>query len=135
MPRKPCVIENCNTPQNARGWCYTHYNRWRRNGNPLTLINKGYYISDGYKKVLDPRKIGKYTGEHRLIMEQHIGRELLPNENVHHKNGNRLDNRIENLELWNVNQPSGQRPEDKIKYAIEILQQYAPHLLKEKIND
>jgi hypothetical protein len=133
--REPCVIEDCENLQNARGWCYAHYNRWKRHGDPLTLVNKGYYMSQGYVKVLDPRKIGKYTGEHRIVMEHHIGRELLSYENVHHKNGNRSDNRIENLELWNTRQPKGQKIPDKIEYALEILTQYAPHLLKENKDD
>ena len=62
-------------------------------------------------------------------MESMIGRHLQPHETVHHKNGNRKDNRQENLELWSVRQPKGQRVEDKVKYAIEILEQYAPELL------
>ncbi|HWL89380.1 MAG TPA: DUF935 family protein [Polyangiaceae bacterium] len=59
-------------------------------------------------------------------MARTIGRPLLPNENVHHRNGNRLDNRPENLELWVTSQPPGQRPEDLVAYAKELLRMYEP---------
>ena len=64
--------------------------------------------------------------QHRLVMSEHIGRDLLPHENVHHINGVRDDNRIENLELWNTFQPKGQRIEDKVAWAKEILGVYDP---------
>ncbi len=73
-----------------------------------------------------------WVPEHRAVMERIIDRPVRADEDVHHRNGDRSDNRPENLELWNRSHPRGQRVSDKVVYAIEILKQYSPESLREE---
>jgi hypothetical protein len=101
-------------------------------GNPnwkegVTYHKKGYVM----RRVADhPRASNGYVLDHILVMEEKLGRFLLPEENVHHKNGVRSDNHPNNLELWRKPQPSGARVSDLIEWAESLLQQYAPDKLK-----
>ena len=88
----------------------------------------GYVNPDGYRMLW---MNGKRIPEHRFVMEQNLKRKLMQGETVHHKNGNRTDNRIENLELWVTHQPYGQRVDDVVTNAVEMLRRYLPTALRE----
>lgn len=122
---RQCIV--CAKPVLNRGLCPYHYDSWYRHGDPLVSKRAISKSGSGNTDVHGYRRIsvrGKVLKEHRLVMEQALGRPLLPNENVHHKDGNRLNNSLDNLELWVKSQPCGQRVKDKIKYAAGIIEHY-----------
>lgn len=89
------------------------------------LERDGKMTKEGYVLVHCPERSGNhdYVLQHRLVMENSIGRQLEPEETVHHKNGIRHDNRIENLELWTGAHPSGVRIEDLESWAKDFLKE------------
>lgn len=73
--------------------------RCRKRGPTRAGVKDWHDVGDGYLvKFVN----GRWTKQHRLVMEAHLGRKLLPTEHVHHVNGNKSDNRIENLEVMSA---------------------------------
>lgn len=93
--RAICSVDGCNRPVNSRGLCNTHY----------SLVRKGGTIGVDRRKKDGPKVSpyiwvwhnGRRIGEHILIAEKIIGRQLPTGAEVHHVNENKSDNRHENL--------------------------------------
>lgn len=129
-----CNTDGCIGKVVANGVCAACYSRIKKYGDATTY---SAWYNRRFEKIVDSKGyVSVYVGvkngskkngrefEHRVVMSEMIGRPLLKNENVHHKNGKRGDNRPENLELWVTSQPSGQRPADLLDWARSILVTY-----------
>lgn len=135
-----CKVLGCNRRRvRESGYCDSHHKIWQREGieRPLrqkrdTWVNSNGYVQMYAKGHPNADKLGHIL-EHRYVMSEYLGRPLKDNENVHHKNGNRSDNRIENLELWIKSQPSGQRVVDLLRWAQELLDIYKDDVIWQEL--
>lgn len=100
---KFCVVEGCNKPAGmpgtTRGFCKTHTSRWYRTGRLDTIkapYGDGTVDSNGYRKITVN---GKQVREHRYVVEQLLGRPLEPYELIHHIDGNKQNNNLDNLQV------------------------------------
>ena len=141
-----CTFEGCERPVHGQGLCSSHHAQ-RADGKSLTPLGPSRgerpigatrVERNGYVK----EKVGSHPNakngwilQHVLVVSRALGRPLEPGENVHHVNGVRSDNRLENLELWTTSQPTGQRVSDKVEWALRLLETYAPELLASNVHE
>lgn len=137
---KPCKVDGCAKPSRRWGMCKACSSLWYQTGRTerVRAMSGRSMSGDGYVRVWVGREhpmadSNGYVKEHRLVMARALGRALHADESVHHRNGDRADNRLANLELWVRPQPSGVRVEDAVAHAVELLQRYAPERLNTEV--
>lgn len=141
--QKKCSVDGCDRNHYGHGLCQMHHRR-KKAGIPMDVPKRIWVKAKSIEDVrwrCTPQGYvvgflnSKQVFQHRVVWEQHHGRALQPFENIHHMNGRRDDNRIENLELWTKAQPCGQRPEDLVSWVVENYPELIQQHMKGKTND
>ena len=133
---RKCTVQGCERFEYAKGYCSLHYQRFKKFGDPMENVKPRVFkhpigtivperpIDNSYL-VIKVKDIGvkdiDWIYHHRFIMEQHLSRKLTSEEYVHHKNGNKQDNRISNLELTNSSDHASHHFSGPRKFTDEIL--------------
>lgn len=137
-----CSVENetgrCANSARARGWCQGHYQRWKKNGTPgAVALRRPQYrsvMSNGYVRVWCPghpmANSDGYALEHRKVAYD-VGLAVASGDHVHHINGNKRDNRPENLEV----KRAGDHHRDHIAEAGFVVNQYGTWTLRRNRSD
>jgi len=149
----PCASTVCAREATVEGMCATHRRyyladqaTWDRPIAVKAANGAGHINAYGYRVITVN---GRNRLEHRVIASEVLlaqrGTGLRRDEEVHHRNGNRADNRIDgpfhlngrghyvsgNLEIWSYAQPKGQEIGPKVEWALQILRRYAPANVRE----
>lgn len=128
-----CYVENCERSTIAKGLCENHYRRMRRNGSPYIHINQEWgkartIRADGYIYITVD---GKQVMEHRHVMEMHLERKLRDDEVIHHRDGDKQNNKLENLEVMTQSEHMSHHYKELIKVKGKFLCKGSATLKKE----